>query len=276
MATGELIESAADHMDNVAESIEEAADVTRTMDGRAVGLLFGGLAVGIGIGFGVGYLTQRKKLEAKYERITRATVDEMREHYRGQAVIQVPVKPDINDVVEKLGYKEPGESGHVAYSEVERQAIDEVAEEEARTVVVESSESKNVFEDSQISEWDYATEVKARTRFAPYIIHKDEFMQNETHHEQLSYTYWENDDILADERETPITQLDEVVGLENLQKFGHGSGESDVLYIRNEKLGVDIEINRSFGNFSEDVHGVIQHSNERMYHHKPRFDDERD
>jgi hypothetical protein len=154
---------------------------------------------------------------------------------------------------------------------VEQKAIDEVEEENAEPEV------KNVFDEHPVEvkdDWDYATEVKNRVPHLPYIIHIDEFAQNEDDYEQITYTYYEEDQILADVRDVAVDNLEQVVGFGNI-KFGHGSNDPSLVYVRNDKLHLDIEITRDEGSYGEQVHGIIKHSaDERRRRPIRGFDDD--
>ena len=101
----------------------------------------------------------------------------------------------------------------------------------------------------------------------PYVIHKDEYFNNERDYEQITLTYFEGDDVLSDSNDTPIDDQDAMVCLGNLGKFGHGSGDPNVVYVRNVELELEIEIVHSDGLYSEEVHGIpddeLKHSDRR-------------
>lgn len=107
-------------------------------------------------------------------------------------------------------------------------------------------------------EFDYAHEVSQRTAETPYVITHDEFLENEREFAQVTIVYYSGDQTLADEREEPITDLNYTVGAENLMRFGHGSRDSNIVYVRNERLELDFEIQRSYGTYAQEVMGYTQ------------------
>lgn len=109
----------------------------------------------------------------------------------------------------------------------------------------------NVFEGT--TEWDFDEELKRRAFNMPYILHVDEFIQNESEFQQETLTYYAGDDVLADQMETPIYNYSELMG--NL-RFGHGSNDPNVVYIRNEKIKMEWEIIRHTGLFAVEVRGL--------------------
>jgi hypothetical protein len=95
-----------------------------------------------------------------------------------------------------------------------------------------------------------------RNEDRPYVIHQDEFESKESGYDQISYTWFAVDEVMVEEGHTdPLTQTDFAVGLENL-KFGHGTDDIDVVYVRNDKLELEMEITRHPGSYEEEVVGL--------------------
>lgn len=276
MADGELIEE-------VADKIEEVAEVTRHITGREVGFLIAGAGVGVAVGFGVGYFVLNKRVQTKYEKICDIEVDKMRQHYverhRELDKVMAGPKPPIDKVMRDLGYlggdsDETGQQRQFTPEELE--AIDQAnrnhpgPEEDEEAEVAPPSEPEVVVEehhvfvkDDEVTVWDYAVEVKQRRPDVPYIIHADEYTENEHEHEQVTYTYYEVDDILADSHDQTIDDMDAVIGLGNLGRWGHGSQDPNVVFVRNEELKLDLEIIRDRGSYDAVVRGTIRHSSDR-------------
>jgi hypothetical protein len=84
--------------------------------------------------------------------------------------------------------------------------------------------------------------------------------------------YYDGDDILTDDDNRPIDNKDQLVGENNLTKFGHGSRNSYIVYIRNELLGLDMEVVLRHASFVEEVHG-LKHSDQRSRRRR-RFENE--
>lgn len=246
-------------VEKTAEGFEEAAEITRRLDGRALGFF----AAGVGVGAVISYFVTTARLETKYQKFADEQIDEMRETFRQRYSdldrVRKDPKPALNEIVEELGYK--GEDGRTNYSKVEQAAIDEI--EAANQAPDEATrEVHNVFETpgtEPVNEWDYATEVKQRVAHLPYIIHVDEFQQNEGDYEQITYTYYESDQVLADVSDVAVDNLEQLVGFANI-KFGHGSQDPNIVYVRNDRLHLDIEITKDEGSYGEQVHGIIRHS----------------
>lgn len=110
----------------------------------------------------------------------------------------------------------------------------------------------NVFAHSSDS-WDYETEISSRTKAKPYVIHKDEFWANDMEFAQATLTYFSGDNIMVDEKDTPVYNYSSVVGE---LKFGHGSQDTNVFYVRNEKNHCDYEILFDSGSYSVEILGL--------------------
>jgi hypothetical protein len=245
----ELVE-AAEAVESVVEPVVNEVIKTAHMIDRRVA--FVSLAFASVGGALLGYGVAGKRLAMKYQKLADDEIAVMRQHYILKQKAQQP-KPGLDEVIKQNGYGAP-----------QAQVPDKPAEAPEPTVVVQ-----NIFNNGQPEDiWDYAAEVKSRNPTQPYIIHKDEFHEGFEEHQQSTLTFFTGDDVLCDERDAPIDDVDALVGLENLEQFGHGSGDVNVVYIRNESLGRDIEIVRSSGKFATEVHGFqddeLKHSERRQ------------
>jgi hypothetical protein len=260
----------------VQEVVQDVVETTSTGTGKLF-LIFGGLC----IGFTAGYLFAVKQLQTKYERVAESEIAEMRSHYLAKERALDEKKPPLDEVMTDLGYKTKIVSTstdgieEVTYMKGEPEVEDDstpVEDTPPSLRVIESSPSVRYSDD-----WDYEVELANRSKDVPYIIHRDEYFNNETPYEQITLTYYEGDDVLADSNDTPVDDQDAMVCLGNLGKFGHGSGDPNVVYVRNDELMLEIEIVHSDGKFATEVHGFsddeLRHSDRR--HRPPRgFDDD--
>lgn len=121
-------------------------------------------------------------------------------------------------------------------------------------------------------EWDWDEEAKLREGQDIYVLHRSEFerfkdsyykdqsilvkepiLEDGVIRLQRDLTYFEEDDILVDEDERPIDNWIEATGP---LTFGHGSGDPNIVFIRNRKLGAEYEITRFPYSYQEGVLGV--------------------
>ena len=145
-------------------------------------------------------------------------------------------------------------------------AVDEDEDEDAEPIV------DNVFAHSD--DWDYDAELATRTSEDPYILHQDEFINGEMEYDQSTLVYYAGDDIMADESDTPLYGYPSRLGE---LKFGHGSTDKAVVYIRNEKLHAEWEVLLHTGRFEVEVLGNTieqEYEEQELKHSVLRFRDE--
>lgn len=259
MATGAIIEE-------VAENLEEAAEATRKLNVTGIGYLFGGIAIGAAAGFYFGHRWNKEKIKAEAFKESELEIVKIRKFYQDQVTVDakaeaklVEKKPELEDIVEEKGY-----SGEVVDEVViERPLRPPVPVQEPPPVLpkrdyVQPGVAKRHVdrEKDKMDGWDYDVEVAHRTPEVPYIVHQDEFAQNEPEHSQVTFTYYAVDSILTDEDEEKIRNPDQIVGLKNLQNFGHGADDFHVVYIRNDRLELDFEVCLVAASYAETVQGL--------------------
>lgn len=275
----ELTEVVADVAEDVAEQAFDVAVAARGWTPREGGLLMAGAAVGLVGGALVGWGLCEKKLRTKYEQIAEDEIDQMREHFRARLVAREE-KPDLaqlTDKAEDLGYGTPN---RVEVPRPDKPAvIDRVPEDGqaskklAEVIAKEHATSKNIFEEAAVvDDWDYEIEQASRSPEKPYVIHVDE--RHEHGYTESTFTFYEGDNVVCDERDSIVDAVEEILGEDNLSKFGHGSGDRNVVYIRNDALGVEVEVCRSQQSYAEEVHG-LKHSDYEPHRRREPFDDER-
>lgn len=271
----------ADVTDEVVEQASSFIESSSEASGHGFGLALGGFVLGAGLGAAAGYFFCRKQLETKYNDIAEEEIASMREHYQAKAVAleNTVDKPKLEEIIRDKGYStEPPMAVEPPASVIE--AAEEAREKETTQteVVEEEPEVQNIFDRDEPQEedgWDYQSELRRRSPVRPYAIHIDEKDEYDTY-DQLTYTYYEADDVLCNESDDVIAgpDRDRQIGETNLNRFGHGSGDPNVVYVRNDQMETVFEICRSPNSFAEEVHG-FQHS--EIYPRKRRrvrYDDE--
>jgi hypothetical protein len=242
MATAALIEEVAEE---VAENLEEAAAATRNIDSRAVGYFLGGICVGVAIGFYFGYRWNKEKIRAEAFKESEEEVSKMKDYYQQKTMVAIP-KPSVDDLVAEKGY---------LVTEVEERPL---------KPPVPIIESLTVTDEIRIHErggWDFPTELRQRDPELPYVIHQNEFNEENNNYSQVTYTYYAIDDVLTGEDGRPLPHADMIVGQDNL-KWGHGSDDIDVVFVRNDKLELEMEICRLHSSYEEDVLGLENDSSD--------------
>lgn len=98
----------------------------------------------------------------------------------------------------------------------------------------------------------YDDEIPNRSEDEPYVISEDEYINQEKGYETVCLTYYKLDDALCDDKEILVDNVDMLIGTKNLKRFGHGSTNEDVVFVRNDGIGMEFEIeqvNRSYKSF---------------------------
>ena len=232
MATEQLTEQV---VEQVAEHFDEAAAVTRSVNPKALGYFFGGAVVGIGtgllVGFFLGHRWNTAQIRAEAFKKSEEEVEVIREIYRQRMVAAEP-KPSVEEVVEERGY-----------SPIENQVVGERSLRPPVPVFDHQGPltREDIRKDTNDG-WDYAKELSLRSTDHPYILHQDEFRGSETGYEKVVYTWYDRDGVLTDEDEDPLANPDDIVGMENLTKFGHGADDKRALFVRNDKMETEFEI----------------------------------
>lgn len=257
--TETALSEAADAMEAVSGEILDAAEATRSLSGRDVGI---GLFFGLLIGGAGGAFFMEKRLRTKYEALAEEEIDSMREHFRARLVAK-EVKPELSDLGKKvtdLGYRPPTEA--------------RMPSPEADPTAIEPDElqTRNIFEGPvEDTPWDMELERsnRAKKNEGPYVIHVDE--RHERGYTESTLTYYAGDDVLCDQSDKIIEDQDAVVGVENLDRFGHGSNDPNTVYIRNDDLGIEVEVFKSERTYAEDVHGMTHADGPRE--RRPQWDE---
>lgn len=273
MATEQVVEQVAEH---VADNFEEAAVVVRHVNAQKVAYSLGGLAVGVAIGFFVGYKLNRAKIRAEVFKQSEEEVEKIREMYRDSARV-VRGNPDLDEVVEERGYSVEITHPDRIAPEEETQVVNErplrppvpvpegpgliqkhygAPEPKVPTIKLETSKSKN-------TGWEFEEELATRSTERPYIIHQDEYQANESGYKQEVLTWYAGDEVLTDEQEQPITNADDLVDLNHMSRFGHGTDDFNVLFVRNDSISMEYEICRMPTSYEEEIAGL---SNDEQPH----------
>lgn len=257
----------ADGMHLVSDEALAVEQVVQAIDKFRIAYVGLGVAIGGVIGGLLAYKLAYTRAEAKYNEIAAQEVADMRDHFNAKIVAREAEgdKPSLADLVRENGYGDGEEPLADSAPPMAVSAPDSVVEA-AREAAGERSEDprgepevQNVFKQTQVDyAWDEHAERRKRSPNRPYVIHVDARDDHDAY-EDVTYTYYEKDDVLTNEREEIMNAEDreQVVGEANLERFGHGSDNNDLVYVRNPKLEMDIEIIKSNGSYSEEVHGFI-------------------
>lgn len=261
MATGALAENV---VEEVAMNLEEAAQATRQIDPRYLSYVGIGLAAGFATGFYFGYKLGKRRTKAEALLEAEVEIEKMRAYYESKVTATAAAtKPGLEAIVEERGYAPATEVDEVHRPTQRLRPPVPIVVEPAPTTIV--SPVPVVRENSSDPDWIWAQELASRSPEKPFIIHEDEYRGNETDYEQTQYTYWAGDDVLTDMDNTPVSQPNQIVGSENL-RFGHGAGDPNIVFVRNDRLGLEIEINRDPGSYEEEILGKTRPVEDGLEH----------
>lgn len=223
------------------------------------------VAAGIGgvIGATAGTLISARVLRAKYEAIANEEIASVKAQYKiGEEFSLENMAAQYREEVDTAGYSPTEGAVLVDESAAQRDSIEE-SQQRAEPV------DRSVFGGDLVAfDVDAEDELRAANPNDPYIITKGEFESEESGFEQSTLTYHSGDDVLADARDEAIPNTEFTIGSTENLKFGYGSDDRNVVYIRNPKLRMEWEIVHSDGKFSVDVLGfddedAIVHSDRR-------------
>lgn len=239
--------------EEVATNLEELAQATRRINVNSVTFFLGGLAVGTAVGFYFGHKWNKEKIKAEVFKESEAEVEKIRELYQQKTVATIAQdKPPLEQVVEEAGYSTVVPERPLK-APVPVIGTFEMPTTAGRTPIDPREAQKN-------DGWNYPEELQNRSEDHPYVIHQDEFKQGESGYDQTTYTWYAVDEVMVEEgSKDPLTDVDFSVGLENLNKFGHGTDDVDVVFVRNDKLELEYEICRLHTSYEEEVVGLDGH-----------------
>ena len=260
-------------MEDITIPASEVAEAVSQRSGTVVVTGVVGLLVGLSAGTYAGWKYAERRLTTRFEEHL------VREIADTKAYLARVHKTDFQspgDAVAALVSSEAVVAAAEAQNEYVGAPIPETRE---FAVVVRKSIEQNVFDEARSDDdpdFDYEHELLWREQNPgiPYVVSQEEFMQNEGDNQQSTLTFFTGDEVLLDERDAPIPDVKATLG-PHLDKFGYGASQSNLLYIRNPKMGMDFEVVKSDGKYAHEVLG-LQHSNEPRRRKVSRFrgDDE--
>jgi hypothetical protein len=205
---------------------------------------------GIVVGCGISYFLTARRQKRIEEKMTENSDDIGQLEFKFDRHIQDDTRS--HDLIEYA---------HNMIIHAENQTEEQIKEniEEVTEMLVDRIESSkdshpsNIFS-HDVLPWDWDEEVKKRGDDEPYIIHKDEYdnENDEKDFSQSTLTYYKGDDILVDEADVPIHNYRKLTGE---LKFGHGSCDPSIVYIRNTKMHAEYEILLDHGLYQVEVLG---------------------
>jgi hypothetical protein len=240
--------------------------------------VFTASAVAAAVSAVVTYRVTSKQLEKKYSDISSAEIAEARQFYDQKYKTGVFASPvdlaaqideevaDISDGLEEIEGRAAmveaaadiaSKHEYTNYRGTNDVRIDEAPRDEEQEIHVRKSIRDNVFDKRDESRYlDEEAEAAKRALNKPYIIDEHTYLMNEDDLDVRALMWFEQDEVMVDEVETPLTAEEEqhLVDLDNL-RFGVGSDDRNVVYIHNPELNILVEVTKSNGSFATEVNG---------------------
>lgn len=249
--------------EEIADNLEEAAAATRQIDPRAVGFFFVGVGVGFALGFWYGYRYSKEKLRSELLAESEETIAEIRNYYQSKIIAQANTdKPAVEKIIAERGYYVPMEMSNSGENPIGPFHPDpQIEDERPLKAPVPVAPARKMFrtaesEKDKFSGWNFPSEMAKRSPDHPYIIHQDEYSENESEYSQQSLTYYHGDDMLVDEHNMVVPNRDQLIGLSSITRFGHGTDDWNLLYVRNDELEIEFELIRVPFSYEESVQGL--------------------
>lgn len=253
-----------EQVDDIAEAVvPEVVETVKLVKNNP--LLLGAAALaGLSVGVLVGYKVAKKRLSLDFEQRLEKEIAATEEHllmvhkygkYATPESALHEVEAEEDEIPPEVKRRDPKENALISAEEINTSKVDynkASKAEEGRVKI------QNIFVNGQALEttFDYEAEAATRSTEAPYIITTQEFDENEPDYDQTSFSYFEGDDVLAEaDTDQVVDDADGFVGQNNLQRFGHGSGDPNILFIRNDKKEMLCEIVRVQGKYTKLILG---------------------
>lgn len=224
--------------------------LNQVMSNRVATSAFVGV-VSFGLGAGVGYFISKRRIES----------------------LMFDVMTNTSDSTPHTTTFDPEEYTVVYFDSNRDEEVEETADQEAE--VEPEAEVVSIFATEKQDDWDEEAEMLSRIAGQPYVISYEEFVTSENLR-QSTLTYYAGDEVLVDEKDLPIYNKSEVVG--DL-RFGHGSTDANIVYIRNDRLRAEYEVIRDPGHYAEEILGnTIEQGYEEhdLKHSRLKFRDTED
>lgn len=218
-----------------------------------------------------GYIFAKKRLEKKYMEMAQEQIEAAKIFYSQKSKSGEYADP-IDLAAKYADEDDMSEEDRALMLEV-KEALEELQynpSAEVRVVAeveqIEVTESikKNMFDTHEESEvvldFDLDDELEKKAKGEPYILEEEEYLEGASEYKQHALVWYEGDGVLAsDEDDSVIQNVKRAIGEGNL-RFGYGTKQQNLVYIRNDRLRAEYEITRSREKYSVVVGGFIEHS----------------
>lgn len=243
------------------------------MNGKQIGAILGVGAAAFSGGVALGHFLAQKRVQREIDAELNKIWHEQLEEKRAKLTMDEVIK-EVNPAITRP----------VAATEEEIQMIEEAQTSQNERLITdgklvsvdihpepslvggEIKSVRRIFDDV-IPGWDWNAELNAREGQKIYILTHSEYHGEEMEgYTQGTLTYYKGDDMLTDELCVPVVPYRKFVG--TCLNFGHGSGDPEIVYIRNETEKMEWEVILDQGRYEEEVLGLtIEENYEKQDEH---------
>ena len=180
------------------------------------------IVIAFAVGFVGGILATRSYLEKKYQEIAQEEIDSVKESIGRRRYIDESANSEDSD---------PSD-----------------VSEEKRQISLKNRYKQNLSlyrnndEDQPYEEGRYATDHQTEPYNDIEVINVERFSEEAYNYDKLTIYYYRADDVLIDENEAIIDDVSSVIGDEALSYVDPEGEETQMIYVRNNKISIDYEI----------------------------------
>lgn len=212
----------------------------------------GGAATGALICFAI--------LKEKYEELANEEIENIKDYYQKEMEkIDDAYEEELDNLINTMNrdmYEHDKREGTKTYVDyVKKYSPDEIVKDKYYDMPYPDVIDEDYHEDDELPEDPPENDLQYEK---PFVISREEFDEGYPHFDKITITYYEKDDVLADEQDEIIPDIEAVVGYDSLSRFGDMSDDDCVVYVRNGRLGADYEIILTQESYSESVLGIMK------------------
>jgi len=219
------------------------------MNGKQFGALLAVGAAAFSGGVALGHFLAQKKVQEKIDAELNRIWHEDLEKKRKQLTVEDVIK-EVNPAIFKPVAATEEEIGLITKAEIVSVSVDSEPGPGGGLI----TSVRRIFDDV-IPGWNWNEELNAREGQSIYIVTHSEFHGDDLEgYTSGTLTYYRGDDMLTDELGVPVVPYRKFVG--SCLNFGHGSGDPEIVYIRNETEKMEWEVILDTGRYEEEVLGL--------------------
>lgn len=224
--------------------------------GKSIALVVGGMLIGGG--------TATLILKKHYQRILDEEIASVKEAYK---VSTKDLKKQNLELLDEVTQVKPMDKPLTE---------DELLHISASKLIADHGYGGGVVEEEEVPRfkmYDRTTDNfnpadEERSEEEPYVVSISEWSNDEEDFDKITVRYFEEDETVVEELRSETIPI-ESLGAANLLRFGVGSQDENIVYVRNEQLKIDFEVIRDEGSYTEQVLGLPEW-NSRDIKDKPR------